>query len=336
MTGDRAGSSRPHGRALRGPQAALRSVYRAALRAIERVAHRMGINYARAGDFYSPLPLRERLEATRARWDRPSELVGVDVDRLRQRTLFGALVTRFGSELAALPAYAELRHAGFGPGFTELDATVSYLVLRALRPRRYVEIGSGLSTAVARLAADRNAAEGAPCAITAVDPFASDVLRARSDLEVVVAEVQDLAPEWFARLGAGDVLFIDSTHVVRIDGDVPHLYLEVVPRLAPGVVVHTHDVPWPRLAPHPAETYVTRAKWPLFWTETMLVTAFLAFNREFRPLLSTSLLRHDDEALLAAGLPRYRPLEASDHDTHAGSLWFCREPVPPSLGGARC
>ncbi len=309
----------------------LRSLYRAALRALERAVHRLGVNYARAGDFYSPLPLRERLEATRARWDRPSGLVGVDLGHDRQRALFQALSARYGAELAALPSYAELARAGFGPGFTELDATVEYLVLRALKPRRYVEIGSGLSTAVALLAAERNAREGSPCALTAVDPFPSALLRARIDLELVVAEVQDLEPAWFDTLGAGDVLFIDSTHVVKIDGDVPHLYLEVVPRLAPGVVVHAHDIPWPRLSPHPAETYITRAKWPMFWTETMLLTAFLAFNRDFRPLLSTSLLRHEDEALLASGLPRYRALEPADHDSHAGSLWFCREPVPPAL-----
>ena len=314
-------------------KSSLRTLYRAALRALERTAHRLGVNYARAGDFYSPLPLRERLEATRARWDRPSGLVGVDLLRERQAALFSSLVGRCGAELAALPRYAELAHAGFGPGFTEVDAAVAYMVLRALKPRRYVEIGSGLSTAVALLAAERNAGEGSPCAVTAVDPFPSARLLARTDLELVVAEVQDLEPAWFERLGAGDVLFIDSTHVVKIDGDVPHLYLEAVPRLAPGVVVHAHDIPWPRLTPHPAETYITRAKWPMFWTETMLLTAFLAFNREFRPLLSTSLLRHQDEALLAAGLPHYRALVPADHDTHAGSLWFCREPVPPALGG---
>ncbi|MCL4838560.1 MAG: class I SAM-dependent methyltransferase [Thermoanaerobaculia bacterium] len=312
----------------------LRSLYRAGLRAVERGVHRLGLAYARAGDFYSPLPLRERLERTRARWDRPSELSGVDLDVAAQGALLGRLAQRHGAELATLPPFAELKRAGFGPGFTEVDAAVSYLVLRALRPRRYVEIGSGLSTAVAALAAERNAAEGAPCAITAVDPFPARPLAARRDLELVACEVQDLGPEWFARLEAGDVLFIDSSHVVRIDGDVPHLYLEVVPRLAPGVVLHAHDIPWPRLAPHPAETYVTRAKWPMFWTEAMLLTALLAFNREFRPLLSTSLLRHHDEDLLAARLPGYRKLDPPDHDTHAGSLWWCRLPVPPPLAGA--
>jgi len=311
----------------------VRRLYRSLLRAAERTAHRCGLNYARAGDFYSPLPMRERLAATRERWDRPSELPGVDLDLERQRRRLRQLAGRFASELGELPSFAELKRAGFGPGFTEVDAALSYLVLRAVRPKRYVEIGSGLSTAIAALAGERNAAEGTPCTVTAVDPFAGPGLRARRDVEVVVREVQDLSPSWFARLEAGDVLFIDSTHVVRIDGDVPHLLLEVVPRLAPGVVIHTHDVSWPRLTPHPAEAYLLQAKWPRFWTETMLLTAFLAFNEQFSPLLSTSLLRERDEDALRAAIPDYRPLETFDHDSHAGSLWWCRRPVPPALAG---
>lgn len=309
----------------------LRRAYRALLRLAERSAHRAGINYARSGDFYSPLPMREQLAATRRRWDRPSELPGIELELDRQLERLNRFAGEFGAELGGLPPYDELKRAGFGPGFTIADAAVSYLVLRALKPRRYVEIGSGLSTTVAALAAERNARDGSPCALTAIDPFASKSLRSKGGVEILVAEVQELAPDWFARLEAGDVLFIDSTHIVRIDGDVPHLLLEIVPRLAPGVVIHTHDVPWPRVTPHPAEAYLLDAKWPRFWTETMLLDAFLAFNSEFQPLLSTSLLREHHEPALRAAIPGYRPLDTFDHDSHAGSLWWCRRPVPPAL-----
>jgi len=63
----------------------------------------------------------------------------------------------------------------------------------------------------------------------------------------------------------------------------------------------------------------------------MLLTAFLAFNHEFSPLLSTSLLREHDEKMLAEAIPRYRALETFDFDTHAGSLWWCRRPPPAAL-----
>jgi hypothetical protein len=116
--------------------------------------------------------------------------------------------------------------------------------------------------------------------------------------------------------------------VVKIDGDVPHLYLEVVPRLAPGVLVHAHDVHFPYNVPHPAEQYVARRKWGWYWTEAMLIQAFLAFNRDFQIVYSAPLLRHQDEDFLRATTPGYRPVAIDDHDTHFGSLWFRRKPAP--------
>jgi hypothetical protein len=112
--------------------------------------------------------------------------------------------------------------------------------------------------------------------------------------------------------------------VVKIDGDVPHLYLEVVPALRPGVAVHAHDVHFPYHTPHPAQQYVMDRTWPMLWTEAMLLQAFLAFNSSYRILLSLPMLRHHDEAFLRRVVPDYRPVEAGDYDTHFGSLWFER------------
>ena len=136
--------------------------------------------------------------------------------------------------------------------------------------------------------------------------------------------MQDVEPSFFGQLGQGDVLFIDSTHVVKIDGDVPHLYLEVVPALAPGVLVHAHDVHFPYNTPHPAERYVLGRTWPMLWTEAMLLQAFLSFNASFRVVLSLPLLRQLDEAFLRRAIPGYRSVEPEDHDTHFGSLWIER------------
>ena len=94
---------------------------------------------------------------------------------------------------------------------------------------RFFEIGSGLSTYWATLALARNADEGAPCKMVAIDPYVRNKVRALPGLEIDDRPVQEVPPEFFSQLESGDVLFIDSTHVVKIDGDVPHLYLEVVP-----------------------------------------------------------------------------------------------------------
>jgi predicted O-methyltransferase YrrM len=303
---------------------AARRVYRALVRGAVEGLCRLGWNVARSRDYYSPLPVYSALARRRARWDRPSALGGVSYDLDAMRGLVATLVREHGADYAALPSYAELKVRGYGPGFTTLDGMFLYLMLRALRPRRYIEVGSGLSTCYAWLALDANARAGAAGAITCIDPNVRETVRALPGVAVLAREVQDVSPAFFAELGRADVLFIDSTHVVRLDGDVPHLYLEVVPALQPGVVVHAHDVHFPFNTPHPAEQYVLGRTWPMLWTEAMLVQAFLAFNAAFRVTLSLPLLRHHDEPFLERTVPGYRPLQTRDYDTHFGSLWFER------------
>jgi hypothetical protein len=95
----------------------------------------------------------------------------------------------------------------------------------------------------------------------------------------------------FRTLHAGDVLFIDSSHVAKIGGDVTYLYLEVLPRLKPGVVVHIHDIFFPKEYPRAWNMEEFR-----FWNEQYLLQAFLTFNSEFSVLLANSYLaaRHMD------------------------------------------
>jgi predicted O-methyltransferase YrrM len=306
------------------PPNPLRRAYRWAHRGALRALEAAGLSVARTADYYSPLPAVRELARTRERWDRPSALAGVSYDLDAMKALLARVVAEHGAELAELPPYDEAKRLGYGPGFTRVDATLLYLALRHLKPARLIEVGSGLSTYYASRASERNGAEGAPCAITCIDPYSGDRVRGLPGVEVLRRPVQDVPPDYFAALGPGDVLFIDSTHVVRIDGDVPHLYLEVVPRLRPGVVVHSHDVHLPYNVPHPAEEYVFGAKWPMLWTEAMLLQAFLAFNAEFELLLAPPLIRHHDEPFLAATVPDYRPVVAADYDTHFGSVWYRR------------
>jgi len=303
----------------------LRTLYRTLHRGSLRLLARLGVNVVRTADYYSPLPVLSELERTRERWDRPSELPGLSVDLESMEERLRRIASVHGAELDELPSYDESKGMGYGPGFTRMDSYLIYLVLRDLKPRHYLEVGSGLSTYWAHLALERNRAEGAPCEMAAIDPYARERVGGLAGLEIIRREVQDVEPAFFGRLEAGDVLFIDSTHVVKVDGDVPHLYLEVLPRLAPGVVIHSHDIHFPYNVPHPAQEYVFDAKWPMLWTEAMLLQAFLAFNPAFEIDLSIGLLRHNREAVLAEAMPGYTPLEPGDYDTHAGSLWYRRK-----------
>ncbi len=306
----------------------LRTAYRRFHAGLFAALRRLGWNVARTADFYSPLPVLSEVAESRASWDRPSELVGVGYDLEAMKSLLAGLMDSHGAEFAALPPHREIKALGYGPGFPVIDAMTTYFMVRDLRPTRYVEIGSGLSTYYAWLAAAANGRDGRACEMTCIDPFPTGRLNDLQDpaVEAVVSKVEATDLKLFDGLDSGDVLFIDSTHVLKLGGDVAFLFLEVLPRLRPGVVVHVHDIHFPYNTPYPAEQYVFRAKWPLYRTEAMVLQAFLSFNREFEIVLSTPMIRHADEPFLERTIPAYRPVELGDYDTHFGSIWLRRRP----------
>jgi predicted O-methyltransferase YrrM len=282
--------------------------------------NRIGLNFTRTSDYYSPLPVVSELRKNSARWYKPSQLAGLHYDLEAMRHLLSDLVSRYAAEYQQIPPYAEMIKQGFGPGYTALDAMILYFMLRYLKPRSYLEVGSGLSTYYATLAAQRNAKEGVPLRITCIEPHPYAALRRLPNTEKIQRSVQDVALTAFEQLGAGDVLFIDSSHVLKIDGDVPYLYLEVLPRLQKGVFIHIHDVPFPYNVPYPPELWIFQAGWPKFWNEAMLLQAFLCFNDVFKIVLSTPLLRYFDETFLQTRLPNYEPV--SRNPNTFSSIWI--------------
>ena len=302
----------------------LKTVYRRLHRLGLQLLARAGLNVARTSDYYSPLPVRSDPERNVLRWNRPSELVGIPYDLKAMKALLAKLVGEYGAELAGLPSYEESKALGYGPGFTQVDAQVTYFMVRHLKPSRYLEVGSGLSTWYAWQAAQKNAAEGHPCRLAAIDPYSTTRVGEIPGLTLHRKPIQETEFPLFEELGEGDVFFIDSTHVVKVDGDVPFVYLEAVPRLAPGVWIHSHDIHFPYNVPHPAEAYVLGAKWPMYWTEAMLLQAFLSHNPSYRLELAAPLLRHFDPNFLSQTLPGYRPTTPDNYDTHFGSVWYRR------------
>jgi hypothetical protein len=134
--------------------------------------------------------------------------------------------------------------------------------------------------------------------------------------------VQDVRLELFTGLGEDDVLFIDSSHIVRLDGDVPFLFLEVLPALGKGPLIHIHDIPFPYHCPYPADYWVYESVWPMWWNESMLLHALLCGNKEFAVSLSTPLIRHHDEAFLKQLIPGYRTIE--EEPNTFSSIWLKR------------
>lgn len=279
-----------------------------------------GYAVARADDYYSPLASVSHLRSSFERWNRPSALKGVTYDLEEMKTFFSDLLSCYLDEFSVIPSYAQLQKEGFGPGYTAVDALTLYMMVRHFKPKRYVEVGSGLSTYYCSLAAKKNAAEGHRPEIICIEPHPFDKLHTIPGIELVPKCVQDVDLALFQQLQANDFLFIDSSHILRIDGDVPFLYLEVLPSLNVGVVTHIHDVPFPYNIPYPPQLWVFGQEWPMLWNEAMVLQAFLCFNDRFKVILSTPLIRHYDESFLKTKIPFYETLDQNPNTF--SSMWL--------------
>lgn len=156
--------------------------------------------------------------------------------------------------------------------FGSVDAELLYSFVRYHKPRRVVEVGSGFSTRLIRKAVkDGNLSTQ----VTSVDPHPNTEVRPYADA-YIKRPIEDVAlSEIVDTLESGDLLFVDSSHSVVTGGDVPYLFLEVLPRLKPGVFIHVHDIFLPFDYP---EQWVLEG---YGWSEQYLVHAFLCYNVAF-------------------------------------------------------
>ena len=231
------------------------------------------------GHFYSPIPSLAEVRRREAEIFRvPREIPGVDLNEGAQLELFAALAAFYGEQPFPEHRRDGTRYFFENPMYSYGEALVLYAMIRHLRPRRIVEIGSGHSSC-AMLDTIERFLDGA-VACTFIEPY-PDLLRSLvgdeefARLHVIATPVQDVDPEVFARLEAGDILFVDSTHVAKVGSDVNHIVFHVLPALQRGVYVHFHDVYYPFEYPRDW-VYQGRA-----WNEAYVMRAFLQYNREF-------------------------------------------------------
>jgi predicted O-methyltransferase YrrM len=183
-------------------------------------------------------------------------------------------------------------------------------MVRHFQPRSIVEIGSGFSSLILGEALTKNNEPNLVC----IDPSPQDFLRHNFPglASLIEKRVQDVDFDFFSQLNSNDILFIDSSHAVKIGGDVNYLFLEVLPRLKPGVIVHIHDIFLP---------FEYRRDWVMeqfrFWTEQYLLQGFLMFNSEFEVLMANSYLNHYHQEDLKASFPTLS-------SWRGGSFWMRR------------
>jgi hypothetical protein len=274
-------------------------------RAAKRAAGALGFDLVQQ-HYYSPIPGRlpegiwkERSPLSGVRWD-----LDTCLDWLGQIRPFTA---EFSPPIRLSDRY-EFRYENesFGNG----DADVLYGVIRAVKPKRILELGSGHSSVIIHLATKRNAADGSPCEHRIFDPYPTDHL---GILDIASTPTEMLPMEEITNLSAGDILFVDTTHAVRIGGDVLRVVLDLLPMTNPGVLIHLHDIflpyQYPRAFFEDHEYY---------WAEQYLLQAFLAFNSQFEIVAPLHALFRDRTRAFSVLVP------SVNDGGYPGSFWFRR------------
>lgn len=197
------------------------------------------------------------------------------------------------------PLEFHLNNGAFESG----DAECWYQIIRANKPKRIIEIGSGNSTLMAIKAIKKNQSEqlNYTCEHICIEPYEMPWLE-QMDITIIREKVEEMDLSFFSQLKENDILFIDSSHVIRPQGDVLFEYLELLPSLNKGVIVHIHDIFSPR-------NYLK--SWLQddirFWNEQYLVEAFLSNNDSWEIIASLNFLHHNYYNLLKEVAPFITP-----------------------------
>lgn len=268
------------------------------------------------GHFYSPIAYPPDLRAREGRiWDGADSMPGIDLNVESQLALIKALepLTE-GIDWPDHQPGDPTRYFYNNDQFPMPDAEFLYAMLRHFRPRRFIEVGSGFSSLVTAEVNRRflnNELE-----FSCIEPYPRQFLvdGVPGITNLVRQRVEDVPHTFFDQLGAGDVLFIDSSHVSKVGSDVNYLFFEILPRLRPGVIVHIHDIFLPD--EYPKNWMIEQGR---NWNEQYVTRAFLQFNYNWGIMWAGQFMGTRYPLELARMYARH-----PERTGHGSSLWLRR------------
>lgn len=263
--------------------------------------------------YYEPLINPKKYLKKSLRNDR--ELPGINFNVAEQLTLLDKF--NYNEELIKIPISKSeefgyyYNNDSYGSG----DGEYLYNMIRYFKPKKIIEIGSGSSTLMAINALKENKADdnSYSCCHTCIEPYEQPWLE-EMELEVIRERVEAIEKSFFRGLEANDILFIDSSHIIRPQGDVLFEYLEILPIIKPGVIVHIHDIFMPKDYPN---------EWihkHVLWNEQYLLEAFLTFNERFKIIGALNYLSHNYRDRLS----RKCPIFEKQTSREPGSFWIVK------------
>ncbi len=171
--------------------------------------------------------------------------------------------------------------------FEKGDAEMYYQMIRYFKPKKIIEVGCGHSTLIAMEAAKKNENENTKTSIKCIEPYENLWLE-KFDLEILREPLEKSKLNWSEELIENDIFFLDSSHIIRPDGDVLKFYLEILPNLKKGVIIHIHDIFTPK-------NYLPN--WTFdkirLWNEQYLLEGILANSNKYEILLSLNYLKNN-------------------------------------------
>jgi len=256
------------------------------------------------GHYYSPIPSREEVweVVTRIRAEQTgmSEPKGIRLNGEKQRDLLKTFET-FYKDLPFQEEQSDSCRYYFRESpYPYPDAIFLYSFLRHVQPKQIIEVGSGFSSAVILDTVERFFPQ--PPKLTFIEPYPvtlTRLLRPEDARKVTIIKerVQTTPLEMFESLNSGDLLFIDSSHIVKCGSDVSFLIFEVLPRLPVGVYVHFHDI---------FQSFEYPEEWLLqgwYWNEAYFLRALLSNNHAWEIHFFNNYVRTAFEKFLAAKMP---------------------------------
>ncbi|HLL77564.1 MAG TPA: class I SAM-dependent methyltransferase [Pyrinomonadaceae bacterium] len=266
------------------------------------------------GHFYSPIPSIEEVERDAERiFKIPGSLPGIDLNEAGQLELLAALEQFYPEMPFPVEKATGLRYYFENPNYGYSDAICLYAMIRHLRPRKIIEVGSGFSSCAMLDTNELFCANEIKCLFIDPNPHLLLSLIKETDRErigIIPARLQDVGLGVFSSLSANDILFIDSTHVSKVGSDVNHIVFEILPRLPPGVFIHFHDIFYPF---EYGQSWI--CKLGLAWNECYILRAFLQYNDAFQIALFNTYLAHFYEERFRAAMPLCLR-------NRGGSLWL--------------
>ena len=279
---------------------------RAPFEEIQRMGYHFQVN-----DFYSPLNDLNFLRNNEDLWK--DQEIPREIDWNKEAQLqIARNVGTFVDELRDIPEFPTLNPLGFGWAnnfWNNADALVQYGLLRARPPKRVVEIGCGWSSLLLSRAIRVN---GVDCQVNLVEPYPNREIFAALPKHWVHHEciLQRAKFNIFEELEEGDICFYDGSHCVKTGSDVAWFFFDVLPTLAPGVLIHLHDIFLPDSYP---EAWIFERGQT--WNEQELLRAFLMYNKQFEILIANRYLWREEPELLDSLYKKVQP-------AHGCSFWM--------------